>query len=182
MGHANFSRTDRIASLLRRELGSLVHEAVRNGLLPSVSVSDVEVTRDLAHANVFLTALVREQGLAAVKDLNANSWEFRRELAHRVSMRTVPELHFRYDESVDRGERIDALLRAPVVPVFASKPAAKKALSKTKPVSKATTGATKAPAKKAASKVATKSAPAKKAAAKKAPAKKAASKRVRAAD
>lgn len=179
MGHANFSRTDRISSLLRRELGSLVHEAVRNGLLPSVSVSDVEVTRDLAHANVFLTALVREQGLAAIKDLNANSWEFRRELAHRVSMRTVPELHFRYDESVDRGERIDALLRAPVVPVFASKPPAKKAAVKKKPAGKAVSKSTaptgktgKPPAKTAVSKPA----------AGKAPAKKAAVKRTRAAD
>lgn len=173
MGHANFSRTDRISSMLRRELGSLVHEAVRNGLLPSVSVSDVEITRDLAHANVFLTALVREQGLAAIKDLNANSWEFRKELARRVTMRTVPELHFRYDESVDRGERIDALLRAPVVPVFAERAPVKKASAK-KPAAK------KAAAKKAAAP--SKPTAATKAPAKKAPAKKVAAKRARSAD
>ncbi len=90
MGHANFSRTDRISALVRRELGELVHSAVRDGLLPSVSVSDVEVTRDLMHANVFLTALVTEQGLAAVKDLNDNAWEFRKELARRMTTRVVP--------------------------------------------------------------------------------------------
>lgn len=173
MGHANFSRTDRISSMLRRELGSLVHEAVRNGLLPSVSVSDVEITRDLAHANVFLTALVRDQGLAAIKDLNENSWEFRKELARRVTMRTVPELHFRYDESVDRGERIDALLRAPVVPVFAERAPVKKASAK-KPAAK------KAAAKKAAAP--SKPTAATKAPAKKAPAKKVAAKRARSAD
>lgn len=150
MGHANFARTDRISAQLRRELGELVHQAVRDGLLPSVSVSDVEVTRDLMHANVFLTALVTEQGLSAVKDLNENAWEFRKELARRMSTRTVPELHFKYDESVDRGERIDALLRAPIVPVFAPRPEAAKprrpAAKKGAAVKKA------APARKAAAK------------------------------
>lgn len=111
MGHVNFKRIDRISALFRKEIGALVHDAVRERLVASVSVSDVEVTRDLAHAKVFLTALVPEQAAAAVKTLNTNAWEFRRELARRVDLRTVPELHFRYDDSVDRGERIDALLR-----------------------------------------------------------------------
>ena len=53
----SFHRTDRVSAQLRRELGTLVHAAVREHGLPSVSVSDVEVTRDLAHAKVFVTAL-----------------------------------------------------------------------------------------------------------------------------
>jgi len=167
MGHANYSRTDRISAQLRRELGELVHQAVRDGLLPSVSVSDVEVTRDLAHANVFLTALVSSQGLSAVKDLNDNAWEFRKELARRMSTRTVPELHFKYDESVDRGERIDALLRAPVVPVFADRPAVKPKRAASKVASKNAAAKTAAPTKEAT--VARKKAPAKKAAAAKKP-------------
>ena len=57
----SFHRTDRVSAQLRRELGTLVHEAVREHGLPSVSVSDVEVTRDLAHAKVFVTALQAEQ-------------------------------------------------------------------------------------------------------------------------
>lgn len=112
MGHANFNRIDRITALFRKEIGTLVHDAVRDKLLPLVSVSDVEATRDLAHATVFVTAFLPEQGSAAVKILNKHAWEFRRELAHRVDLRTVPELHFKYDDSVDRGERIEALLRA----------------------------------------------------------------------
>ena len=58
MAEEAFHRTDRVSAQLRRELGTLiVHEAVREHGLPSVSVSDVEVTRDLAHAKVFVTAL-----------------------------------------------------------------------------------------------------------------------------
>lgn len=115
MAHSNFQRIDRISALFRKELGALVHEAVRGRELPSVSVSDVEVTRDLAHANVFITAYLPELGLGAVKTLNENAWEYRRQLARRVNLRTVPELHFRYDDSVDRGEKIDSLLRQPEV-------------------------------------------------------------------
>lgn len=122
---AGFHRTDRIAALLRREIGALVHDAVRDKLIPSVSVSDVEVTRDLAHATVYVTALLGDQGKPAVKELNEAAWEFRRELAHRVELRQVPALHFRYDDSVDRGERIDALLREPLI-AEAPAPAPKK--------------------------------------------------------
>ena len=107
----SFHRTDRIAAQLRRELGALVREAVAEHGLPSVSVSDVEVTRDLAHAKVFVTALMPERSVEAVKGLRELSVELRMALARAMKLRHVPELHFHYDDSVDRGERIDNLLR-----------------------------------------------------------------------
>ncbi len=107
----SFNRTDRVSAQLRRDLGELVHAAVRNHGLASASVSDVEVTRDLAHAKVFVTALETARSAEVVKALNEMARELRFELGRRVRMRTVPELHFHYDDSVDRGERIDALLR-----------------------------------------------------------------------
>ncbi|MCJ0825004.1 30S ribosome-binding factor RbfA [Luteimonas sp. 50] len=107
----SFHRTDRVSAQLRRELGTLVHEAVREHGLPSLSVSDVEVTRDMAHAKVWVTALQPERSVEAVKALKALAPELRYQLAHAVKMRHVPELHFHYDESVDRGERIENLLR-----------------------------------------------------------------------
>jgi len=107
----SFHRTDRVSAQLRRELGTLIHEAVREHGLPSVSVSDVEVTRDLAHAKVFVTALQQERSVEAVKALKLMAWDIRMELARRIKLRHVPELHFHYDDSVDRGERIETLLR-----------------------------------------------------------------------
>lgn len=107
----SFHRTDRVSAQMRRDLGTLVHEAVREFGLPSVSVSDVEVTRDLAHAKVFVTALQSEKSVEAVKGLKENAKEIRFQLAQVMKLRHVPELHFMYDDSVDRGERIDALLR-----------------------------------------------------------------------
>lgn len=106
-----FKRTDRVSAQLRRELGTLVHAAAREHGLPSTSVSDVEVTRDLAHAKVFVTVLQPERAQEAMKALKALAPELRYQLARAVKMRHVPELHFHYDESLDRGERIDTLLR-----------------------------------------------------------------------
>lgn len=107
----SFHRTDRVSAQLRRELGTLVHETVREHGLPSVSVSDVEVTRDLAHAKVFVTALQPERSKEAVKALKELAPQIRFQLGRAVKMRHVPELHFHYDDSVDRGERIGNLLR-----------------------------------------------------------------------
>ncbi len=110
MPNKSFHRTDRISAHLRRELGTLVRDAVGEHGLPSVSVSDVEVTRDMAHAKVYFTALQSERAAEALKGLKAVAPEIRFRLARVVKMRHVPELHFHYDDSVDRGERIDRLL------------------------------------------------------------------------
>ena len=107
----SFQRTDRVSAQLRRDLGELVHAAVRDHGLPSMSVSDVEVTRDLAHAKVFVTALDPARAGEAVAALKELARELRFGLGRRVRMRSVPELHFHYDDSVDRGERIEQLLR-----------------------------------------------------------------------
>jgi len=111
MPSRSFSRSDRLSAELRRLLGTMVHEAVRDSALPSMSVSDVEVSKDFDVANIFVTALLPEQAKEGVKALNELAKEFRMELSKTMRVRRVPELRFKYDDSVDRGERIDALLR-----------------------------------------------------------------------
>jgi ribosome-binding factor A len=110
---ADFTRSDRVAVQLRKEIAVLVHQAVRDHALPSVSVSDVEVTKDLDMARVYFTTLMSGQSIEAVKALNGMAVEFRRELSRTLKMRRVPELRFLYDDSMDRGERIEELLREP---------------------------------------------------------------------
>jgi ribosome-binding factor A len=111
MPSRDFTRSDRISAELRRLVGAMVHEAVRDNALPSMSVSDVEVTKDFDSAIVYVTALLPDQSKDGVKALNELAKDFRRELSKVMHMRRVPELRFRYDDSVDRGERIDSLLR-----------------------------------------------------------------------
>lgn len=107
----SFNRADRLAAELRRLVGTLVHDAVREHALPSMSVSDVECSKDFDVATIWVTALLPESSKDAVKALNAMAKEMRMQLSKTMRVRRVPELRFKYDDSVDRGERIDALLR-----------------------------------------------------------------------
>ena len=76
----SFHRTDRVSAQVRRDLGTIVHAAVRDHGLPSVSVSDVEISRDLAHAKVFVTALQQERSADAVKGLKEIAGQLRTQL------------------------------------------------------------------------------------------------------
>src|ERR1700755_3133465 len=98
MPSRDFKRTDRVSADLRREIGELVHAAVRDHALPSVSVSDVEVTRDLDWATVWVTALMPDQSAVVVKALKELAPEFRHSLSKSMILRRVPQLRFKYDE------------------------------------------------------------------------------------
>ncbi|KGI78170.1 30S ribosome-binding factor RbfA [Oleiagrimonas soli] len=111
MPSRDFKRSDRISAMLRREVGMLVHAAARDHGVPSASVSDVEATKDLDVATVWVTVLQPEMASETVKALNAMAGEFRRELSRTLRIRRVPELRFKYDASVEQGERIETLLR-----------------------------------------------------------------------
>jgi len=106
-----FSRADRVSAQLRRDAATLVHQAVRDQALPSISVSDVQVNKELEVAVIFITALIPEQGKSAINRLNERAKEFRSELSRKLHIRRMPELRFEYDESLDRAERIEHLLR-----------------------------------------------------------------------
>ncbi|HTI96934.1 MAG TPA: 30S ribosome-binding factor RbfA [Rudaea sp.] len=107
----SFTRSDRLAAELRRLVGTLVHDAVREHALPSMSVSDVECSKDFDVATVYVTALLPDTATEGVKALKAMAKDLRTQLSKIMRVRRVPELRFKYDDSVDRGERIDALLR-----------------------------------------------------------------------
>lgn len=111
MPQRSYHRTDRVNAELRREVGALVHAAVRDHALPQASVVDVETSRELDVATVWVTALQPERSAEVVKALKSLAKEFRHQLAGTMRMRRVPELRFKYDESVDKGERIERLLK-----------------------------------------------------------------------
>ncbi|HLF98359.1 MAG TPA: 30S ribosome-binding factor RbfA [Methylococcaceae bacterium] len=106
-----FSRGDRVAAQLQRELADLLRNELKDPRIGWVTVHAVEVSRDLAVAKVFLGFL--EEGDATRESLAAlkHSAPFlRRELGRRMKMRVVPELRFVRDESFERGMRISQLL------------------------------------------------------------------------
>lgn len=108
-----FGRTERVADYLRQELARLIQQEVRDPRLGMVSVNEVEVSRDLAHAKVYVTFMERDSEQAAVdllKVLNKAAGFLRSRLAQDARMRTVPGLRFVYDKGVIQGRKLSDLI------------------------------------------------------------------------
>lgn len=107
----DFSRLDRIADMLKRELSILIQNEINDPRVGMVSVTDVKVSRDLMHAKVYVSVLQPEEKIpSAIKALNHAANYLRYQLAQRVELRVMPELRFYYDDSLIRGNRIANLI------------------------------------------------------------------------
>ena len=105
-------RPARVGEKIREELSLLLLRKVSDPGLAPVTVTEVSVTRDLRIAHVNYSALVAPEDRPAVaKALRRSSGFLRRELGQLLGLRYTPELQFHYDDSFDRGARIDAILR-----------------------------------------------------------------------
>ena len=105
-------RPARVGERIREELSLLLLRKVNDPGLAPVTVTEVSVTPDLRIAHVNYSALVApEERPAVAKALRRSSGFLRRELGHLLGLRYAPELQFHYDDSFDRGARIDAILR-----------------------------------------------------------------------
>ena len=106
-------RTNRMAEELKKEIVSIIRTEVKDPRVDGViSVTTVEVTGDLKHAKVYIskygTEWARKEALAG---LEASRGFIRSELGKRFKTRTVPELTFVLDESLEYGAKIEAILQ-----------------------------------------------------------------------
>ena len=109
-----FERTQRVNHYLHEELARLLQNTVRDPRVHEVNLTGVEVSRDLSHAKVFFTLMsdvTSEERAEISAVLSRVSGFLRSELAKQSSMRTVPRISFRFDESVGRGRDMESLLR-----------------------------------------------------------------------
>jgi ribosome-binding factor A len=110
-----FSRTQRVADYLQRELALLIQQEVDDPRVGMVSLTGVDVSRDLAHAKVWFTRLgsdSAEEAKEAADALNGAAGYLRTLLSREATMRSVPRLRFYFDSSVGRGRHMEALIRA----------------------------------------------------------------------
>jgi ribosome-binding factor A len=108
-----FNRTQRVGGQIQRELAQIIQQELRDPRLGMVTISAVEVSKDMTHAKVFITLMNPDQDVnATLKVLKKASGFLRHALGKRILLRVLPELHFVYDSSVDEGLRISALLDA----------------------------------------------------------------------
>jgi ribosome-binding factor A len=106
-------RPEKVAHLMRREVADILETKLRDPRLGrTVTVTDVEVTHDLSFAKIFVTVLGDEAERKSTLEALAHATGFvRREIGQRLKLREVPEIRFLYDDSLDKGGRVEALLR-----------------------------------------------------------------------
>jgi ribosome-binding factor A len=106
------TRAERLAELIKAEASDIIQQGLNDPRIGFVSITSVEVSQDLRHARIFVSVLgdedVKRRTMAG---LDRATGHIRSELGHRIAIRFVPEVHFRLDDSIERGTRVVSLLR-----------------------------------------------------------------------
>jgi ribosome-binding factor A len=109
-----YSRTQRVADYLQRELAALIQHEVRDPRVGMVNITGVNVSRDLGYAKVYYTVL----GCDSVEDasestdvLNKAAGFLRSQMSRDSNMRRLPQLRFYFDSSVGQGRHMEDLIR-----------------------------------------------------------------------
>lgn len=107
-----FGRADRVAQQIQREIAVILQREVKDPRVGMVTVSDVELTRDLQHAKIYVTFFLNEEDNieVGVKVLNDASGYIRILLGKAMKLRVVPEIRFVYDKTLVEGMRISNLV------------------------------------------------------------------------
>ena len=119
------ARSARIADQIQRSLAELIRLEVRDPRVGLVTITGVELSRDHSHAKVFFTVLGADS-TPALEGLSRAAGFLRSELSRQLTTRKVPELHFAFDDSVERGVRLSRLIDEAVAPPAPAKPRRRK--------------------------------------------------------
>lgn len=105
------TRKQRISERIREELSEMLLQEVSDPRLSGISVTDVEVDRELAYANIYVSALEGSSRAQEILDGLEHAQGFlRRELSQRIELRTFPRLRFHWDSTYERAEKIEQLI------------------------------------------------------------------------
>lgn len=105
-------RPNRIGEEIKKEVVLLIRNGIKDPRVDSlVSITDVEVTRDLSYATIYISRYGNEQQRQdALEGMKAAACFIRSELSKRLKLRTVPELIFKLDDSLEYGAKIETIL------------------------------------------------------------------------
>jgi len=106
-------RDQRVGQEIQREVNDILLKKVRDPRVADVTITDIHVTGDLSQATIYYSILsdLASEAKAAQTGLEKAKGLIKRELGARLSLYKIPELFFERDESVQEGNKIDALLR-----------------------------------------------------------------------
>lgn len=116
-----FSRADRVADQIQRELAQLIQREVKDPRLGMINISEVRVTRDFGYADIYITLLSAEelsedseQVQTSLEVLHRASGFLRGHLGKSMRMRVVPQLRFRFDRLAGQSRHMESLIREAV--------------------------------------------------------------------
>ncbi|MBM7094219.1 MULTISPECIES: 30S ribosome-binding factor RbfA [Alteribacter] len=105
-------RANRIGEQIKKELTDIIQREIKDPRVGFVTVTAVDVTGDLQQATAYITVYGEdEQKEQTLNGLSKATGFIRSEIGKRIQIRKTPELYFKFDESIERGNRIEELLR-----------------------------------------------------------------------
>ena len=110
MPRKSSGRAQKLGDQIQRELSDLLARELRDPRVGMITITSVDVSPDLSHAKIFFTTLSSESRAQTSAGLQHAAGFLRSQLARRLSIYTIPELRFVYDESVERGDRLSRLI------------------------------------------------------------------------
>jgi len=109
-----FSRADRVRKAIQREMGEILRHDIQDSRLDDIVISttEVELTNDLSVAKVYLSIFIddpdeRNEVMTILMDYQG---KVRKAIGQRIKLRHTPEIHFKFDDSLERGVRMSQLL------------------------------------------------------------------------
>ena len=105
-----YARQDRVQEQIMRDLADLTRTGLKDPRAGFITITEVELTRDYSHATVWYTVMDEKTREVTAEALDNAKGHLRSELAKRIKVFKTPELHFEYDESIERGMNISSLI------------------------------------------------------------------------
>ena len=104
-------RLDKVSSLIKEEISLIFLHKIQDQKLGIITVTSVKVSPDLRHAKIYLSVYNREMRGEVLEKINELKGFIRSELAGRIQIKFVPELHFFIDDTLDYVEKIEGLFK-----------------------------------------------------------------------
>ena len=112
MGIKEYSRSERVADQIQREVAEIIARELEDPRIGRVTVSGSSISKDLSNATLYITLPADGDVERALEGLNRASGFVRRRLGQRVRMRYIPRLRFAHDATLDRATRVGELIDA----------------------------------------------------------------------
>lgn len=104
-------RANRVAEEIKKEMGEIITRKLKDPRIGFVTVTDVEVTGDLQQATIYISVLDEDKKDSTLVGLAKANGFIRSEIGKRIQLRKIPEITFEFDDTLERGSRIEQILR-----------------------------------------------------------------------